>query len=80
MQEETWDHGLIDYTCMRWGEFLEFICRLAYLKFKGTPKENVIELLDKVKSVLDDILPLVGAKRYDPPSMNFVISESDDDY
>mmetsp|Transcript_31639 Transcript_31639/g.41906 ORF Transcript_31639/g.41906 Transcript_31639/m.41906 type:complete len:140 (+) Transcript_31639:634-1053(+) len=63
VQEETTQAGMTEYTILRWGEFLEFVCRLAYLKFRGTPKEHSLTLLDKVKSILDDLLPIVSSKR-----------------
>ena len=38
-----------------------------------------MKLVDKIKSVLDCLLPLIGEVRTDPPAM-VVVSDSDDDY
>ena len=44
-------------------EFLEFIGRVAELKFAGSELEEQLNLAQKIDYVLDDILPLIGLKR-----------------
>ena len=38
-----------------------------------------MQFFDKVKSVLDDLLPLVDLTRVEPPEV-LIVSDSDDDY
>ena len=80
VQEESEQAGLIDYSTMQWGEYMEFIGRLAQFKYYGFQGEHTLPLVQKVSNVLDEILPLVGATRIDPPVIKLAISESDDDY
>lgn len=60
-------------------EFLEFIGRLADMKFKGT-NDSTIPLKDKIEFILDDIFPVFGLKRNDVEITVEELSESDDDY
>lgn len=43
-------------------EFLEFISRIAELSFHESELEE-LHLYEKIEYILDDIFPLVGAKR-----------------
>jgi len=65
------------YTKMQFVEFLEFIGRLAHIKFK----QNVdMKLEQKIEIVLDNVFAGFGLELKEP---NFVVeehSESDDDY
>lgn len=61
---------------MNWNEFLEFVCRLAQMKYRGRPDDNSVPLATKVKKVLTEILTSVE----EPPQVTFVMSDSDDDY
>lgn len=59
-------------------EFLEFIGRWAYLTYHNSS----LPFIQKVKSLLEIILPIVGAKLHQVSKNNDVASESDydDDY
>ena len=50
------------YTNMIYVEFLEFLTRIAELYFEGSEMEE-LELNVKLEYLLDEMLPLVGAKR-----------------
>ena len=50
------------YTNMSYVEFLEFLARIAELYFEGSEMEE-LELNVKLEYLLDEILPLVDAKR-----------------
>jgi len=41
-------------------EFLEFLCRIAFIKFQGSELEETLTLDNKIEYVLDDLLPLIG--------------------
>ena len=43
-------------------EFLEFLARIAELYFEGSEMEE-LELYQKIEYLLDELLPLVNAKR-----------------
>ena len=54
--------GELQYTKLLYVEFLEFIARIADLFFAGSEMAG-LELHEKIEHILDEILPLVGAKR-----------------
>ena len=60
-------------------EFLEFIGRIATLKFRGT-NDASIPLSQKIEYVLDDMMPPFGLKRNDVEIGVEEHSESDEDY
>lgn len=69
-----------EYTYLKWPEFIEFIPRLAYFKYRNTYQHEAWRLKSKIQPVLDALLAIVGERRIDPPELAEVISESDDDY
>ena len=60
-------------------EFLEFISRIAELSFRESELEE-LHLYEKIEYILDDIFPLVGAKRVKQQIVVEEFSESDEDY
>ena len=60
-------------------EFLDFIGRLAVIKFNGTELNN-LGLVHKISHVLDDLLAIVNERRVDSLEEEIEESESDDDY
>ena len=64
---------------MTYVEFLEFLARIAELYFEGSEMEE-LELHQKLEFLLDEILPVVGAKRVKQTTVIEEFSESDDDY
>jgi hypothetical protein len=65
---------------MAFVEFLEFIGRVAYFKFKSSPDIAGQSLAQKIEYILDDLMPPFGLVRNE---VNILIednSESDDDY
>ena len=77
--EETEDSNY-EYTYLHWPEFIEFMGRLAQVKFRGKYQEYQWALKKKISSILDCVLKVVDEERVDPPEMRDVISDSDDDY
>jgi hypothetical protein len=67
------------YNIMVFVEFIEFIGRLAHIKFKGT-SESQLPLATKIEVVLDDIMFAFGMTRNDVNIAVEEFSESDDDY
>ena len=67
------------YKKLQYVEFLEFLARIADLFFEGSEMEG-LELHEKIEHILDEILPLVGAKRVKQKIVIEEFSESDDDY
>ncbi len=67
------------YNQLEFVEFLECICRLAILKFKGSDLETM-ELPEKVDYFLEDILDAVQIEKKKPQIQNVEVSESDEDY
>jgi hypothetical protein len=58
---------------------LEFLARVAELYFEGSEMEE-LELYQKIEYLLDELLPLVDAKRVKQVTVIQEFSESDDDY
>ena len=73
------DDGLNRYNKLYFVEFLEMIARIADIKYKGTEVAQQT-LTKKIEYVLDEILPLVGAKRQEVDIGIEEESESDDEY
>ena len=71
--------SLTSYHKMTYVEFLEFLARIAELYFEGSEMEE-LELHQKLEFLLDEILPVVGAKRVKQTTVIEEFSESDDDY
>ena len=67
------------YNQMVFVELLEFLARVAELYFEGSEMEE-LELHTKLEHLLDEILPLVNAKRVKQSTVIEEFSESDDDY
>ena len=66
-----------NYFKMQFVEFIEFIGRLAYTKYKGSTD---LSFGEKIEQLLDDIFPSFGLTRQDVVIEVEEISESDDDY
>ena len=64
---------------MSYVEFLEFLARIAELYFEGSEMEE-LDLHEKLEHLLDELLPLVQAKRVKQTTVIEEFSESDDDY
>jgi len=71
--------ALTEYNKLSYLEFLEFLARVAELYFEGSEMEE-LELHTKLEHLLDEILPLVNAKRVKQSTVIEEFSESDDDY
>ena len=69
-----------EYTYLHWPEFIEFVARLAQLKYQGTPEDEQWPLKKKIGIVLTFLFKIIGERRVNPPDLVEVISESDDDY
>lgn len=67
------------YLHMEFVEFLEMVCRVALLKFKGSDLDGK-ELPEKVEYVLEELLALVGVEKQKPQVEQVEVSESDEDY
>lgn len=69
-----------EYTYLHWPEFIEFIARLAELKYQNGMEDVQWPLKKKISVLLSFLLKFVGERRKNPPELVEVISESDDDY
>lgn len=70
-----------EYTFLKWPEFMEFIGRLAQLKYLDAYEATQWTLSRKIGVVLDHLFKLIpNESRLDPPELREVISDSDDDY
>ena len=66
---------------MQFVEFLEFIGRLAHIRFKNSSQEMAAQpLTTKVELILDDLFQGFGLTRNDVNIEIEEFSESDDDY
>ena len=61
-------------------EFLEFVGRIAHVKFEGSELEEQLNLAQKIEYILDDILPLAHQKRREPLIEQASSEESESDY
>ena len=74
------DSLLSNYHFIEFPEFLDFICRLADLKFRGTEVEHH-DLVCKLEFLIDDIVLRIGVdKKNEVPNELLEISESDDEF
>lgn len=70
-----------EYTKVRLVEFLEFIGRVAYARFKDDPEKHLIMGLEnKIYIVLKDLFTIIGEKALAPNDENELESDSDNDY
>lgn len=60
-------------------EFLELIARIALTYFKNLEAEEW-PLKKKIKSLLDEIFPVIGHRRIEQVTIINEFSESDDEY
>lgn len=67
------------YMYMDFVEFLEMICRVAHIKFKGSDLDSK-ELPEQVGYILDQLLSIVGLQKNNPHLESLEVSESDEDY
>ena len=69
-----------EYNQIRFVEFLEFLGRLAYFKFKETDKHETYSMDTKLLHLLNAVLPIINEKAINPADNNLLESDSDDDY
>ena len=74
------EDGPIVYWNLKFVEFLEFIGRLAWLKYQDTSNHKSWTMVQKVENIIDGLLAYINGQRIDPSVMNQVESDSDDDY
>lgn len=69
------------YHSLQFVEFLEFVCRLAHLKFRSSNPELASQpLVTKLEFLLDDLCQGYGLTRNEVNIEVAEFSESDDDY
>ena len=76
---ETNDKHHIRYDQIQYVEFLEFLCRCAEIKYKED-EDGEIDICQKLKDLLDELLPAFNVQRKEVELINEELSESDDDY
>ena len=64
------------YENMKFVEFLEMICRLTIVKYKGQEQESY-DFKDKLQLFLEELLAMVGQKFVEVELKDEEISESD---
>jgi len=74
------DDANYEYTYIHRPEFLEFIGRLAWLKYKDTYLNDSWSLIKKMKVVMTVLFEMVGLAVQEPPELEMIVSDSDDDY
>lgn len=74
------DDANYEYTYLQFPEFLEFIGRLAWLKYLKTYQNDTWPLTKKMKIVLLALFKLIHEPVIEPPEMEQNVSDSDDDY
>lgn len=67
------------YKRLAFVEFLEFIGRVAEMKYRNSDLED-LSLAQKIEFILDDMLAMVDVKRRDVNIVIDELSESDDEY
>ena len=73
------DAGQQQLKKLNWLEFLEFFCRVAFVRFVDSEMEG-LSLAKKLEFLMDDVFPAcLGAERVTQVEED-LISESDDDY
>ena len=77
--EETNNEAKTTYQKLIYVEFLEFLGRIAELYFDGSEMED-LALVRKLEYLLDELLPIINAKRIKQVSIVEEYSDSDDDY
>ena len=65
------------YDEMQYVEFLEFLGRCAYYKYRELEEETMSE---KLKMLLDELMPQFGLQRKEVEDEEEELSESDPDY
>ena len=69
------------YQSLELVEFLEFLGRLAHVRFKNSSPEMASQpLVQKIEFILDDLMQGFGMQRFDVNIDVLEFSESDDDY
>ena len=79
LEDEFNKESMTHYMKLSYVEFLEFLARIAELYFEGSEMEE-LELEHKLEYLLDELLPIVEAKRVKQEIIINEFSESDDDY
>lgn len=62
---------------MKYVEFLEFLGRCAYTKYRDI---DDVGMEEKLKMLLDELMPAFGLARKEPEDEEELLSESDPDY
>mmetsp|Transcript_44669 Transcript_44669/g.59260 ORF Transcript_44669/g.59260 Transcript_44669/m.59260 type:complete len:104 (-) Transcript_44669:122-433(-) len=78
--EKENEHGPKEYFQVKFVEFLEFIGRLAWFKFKDTDRHEVWSLHRKIMEVLKCIFKFINEQPVDPENADEMISDSDNEY
>ena len=69
------------YQCLELVEFLEFLGRLAHVRFKNSSREMASQpIVQKIETILDDLMQGHGLTRCEVNIDVLEFSESDDDY
>ena len=69
------------YQSLELVEFLEFLGRLAHVRFKNSSPEMASQpIVQKIETILDDLMQGFGLTRYEVNIDVLEFSESDDDY
>ena len=74
------EDGPRDYNIIKFVEFLEFIGRVAYLRFQDDESMVQKALSVKILWVLRAIFPMIGETPINPEEEDNLQSDSDDDY
>ena len=69
------------YSALEYVEFLEFLGRISFARFKNSTAElSEMPLASKIESILDDLFMNFGMQRIEVNIEVEEFSESDDDY
>ena len=80
VRQDCTDQGILKLQRLLFVEFLEFLARLAVLRFSGTELEDY-SLKEKLEFVLDDLFTVIDETRTLVEQTDEAYqSESDDDY
>lgn len=78
--EKENDHGPREYFEIKFVEFLEFIGRISWAKFKDTEKHDVWPLNKKMLNVMGFLFKFINEQPLDPDNTDDLISDSDNEY
>lgn len=72
--------GPVEYASLRYVELLEGIVRIAYMRQQNKPEHYSWSTGQKVRSLLETLLPFFGFNYEEPDTALVYSTESDDDY